>query len=140
MKQKREDGFSIVEILVVCVVIGIVAAVSIPHLQVAVRAAEEGSTIATLRAVSTTEVSFFSQNGRFARITEVNNIMSSGVGTQVGNEVVRGKFVFAMVPAEPTDIQLRDGFRMTATRNVASEGVIYVFELTQSGEIRQILP
>ncbi|MFZ1701868.1 MAG: prepilin-type N-terminal cleavage/methylation domain-containing protein [Pyrinomonadaceae bacterium] len=140
MKEKREKGFSIIEVLVVCAIIGIVASIAIPHLQKAIRAAEVGNTFATLRSVASTEMGYYSQNGRFARITEVNNIMSGGIGTPAGNEVNRGKFVFAMVPGAPTDLELRDGFTMTATRNVATEGVTYVFELTQAGEIRQVLP
>lgn len=138
--RKKENGFSIVELLVVCVVIGIVASLAVPHLQKALRASENGATFATLRSVASTEVSYYTQNGRFARITEVNNIMSGGVGTQSGNEVNRGRFVFAMSPATPTDAELRNGYTVTATRNIASEGVVYVYELTQSGEIVQVLP
>lgn len=140
MAKKNEQGFSLIELLVVCVVIGVVASVAIPHLQKALRAAEIGGTFATMRSISSTELSYFSQNGRFARITEVNNIMSSSVGTPLGNEVNRGKFVFSMSPASPTDAELRNGYTINATRNVAGEGVTYVYQLTQSGEIRQVLP
>jgi len=140
MGRKNETGFSIIELLVVCAVIAVVASIAIPHLQKAIRAAEAGGTYATLRSVSSTELSYFSQNGRFARITEVNNIMSGGVGTTIGNEVIRGKFVFAMSPANPTDLELRSAYTITATRNVTGEGMTYVYELTQSGEIRQVLP
>ena len=140
MIKKSERGFSIVELLVVCVVIGIVASVAIPHLQKAIRAAENGGTFATMRSVASTQVSYYTQNSRFARITEVNNLMSGAVGTQSGNEVNRGKFVFSMSPATPTDGELRNGYTINATRNISGEGVIYVYQLTQSGEIRQVLP
>lgn len=140
MKDRKEQGFSLVELLIVVVVIGIVASVAVPHLQKALRAAEIGNSFATLRAISSTELSYFSSNGRFARITEVNNVMSGSIGTPSGNEVNRGKFVFSMSPAAPTDAELRTGYTINATRNVASEGVIYVYQLTQSGEIRQVLP
>jgi hypothetical protein len=45
-----------------------------------------------------------------------------------------------MVPATPTDAQLRDGYTITATRNITGEGVVYQYEVNQAGEIRQILP
>ena len=138
--KNNEAGFSIVELLVVCVVIGIVAALAVPHLQKAIRASENGATFATLKSVASTEVSYFTQNGRFARITEVNNIMSGGVGIQSGNDVNRGKFVMSMSPATPTDAELRNGYTITATRNISGEGVVYVYELSQSGEIVQVLP
>lgn len=140
MSRKKEQGFSVVELLTVCAVIGIIASLAIPHLQKALRASENGNTFATMRTIASTQVNFFTQNSRFGRITEINNLLSSSIGTNSGNEVTRGKFVISMTPAAPTDADLRNGYTVTATRNVASEGVVYVYQLTQTGEIRQILP
>ncbi|CAN5634524.1 hypothetical protein BH10ACI3_BH10ACI3_15500 [soil metagenome] len=140
MKNRGENGFSIIELLVVCVVIGIIAGIAVPHLQKALRASENGTTFATMRTIASTQVNYYSTNNRFGRLTEVNNILSGGIGTNSGNDINRGRFVFSMTPATPTDAQLRTGYTITATRNVASEGVVYVYELTQTGEIRQILP
>lgn len=140
MKNRGEYGFSIIELLVVCVVIGIIAGIAVPHLQKALRASENGTTFATMRTIASTQVNYYSTNNRFGRLTEVNNILSGGIGTNSGNDINRGRFVFSMTPATPTDAQLRTGYTITATRNVASEGVVYVYELTQTGEIRQILP
>jgi prepilin-type N-terminal cleavage/methylation domain-containing protein len=138
--KNNQAGFSIVELLVVCVVIGIVASLAVPHLQKALRAAENGNVFATLRAASSTELGYYSQNGRFARITEVNNIMSGALGTNSGNEVTRKNYAFSMSPATPTDSELREGFTINATRDVTGEGVVYVYQMTQSGEITQVLP
>lgn len=140
MKNKKESGFSIIELLIVVVIIGIVASVAVPALQKGLRAAENGNTFATMRTIASTQVNYFSQNNRFGRLIEVNNILSSSIGTNSGNDINRGKFVFSMSPAVPTDLELRNGYTITATRNVAGEGVTYVYELTQGGEIRQILP
>ena len=141
MKKKgSEDGFSLIELLVVVVVIGIVASIAVPYLQRAIRASEAGNTYATMRAVSTTQISYFSQTNRFARVTEANNLMSGGIGTQIGSDVRRGRFVFSMVPSNPTDDELRAGFTMTATRTDPGEGITYLYELSQSGFIRQVLP
>jgi hypothetical protein len=112
----------------------------VPALQKGVRAAENGNTFATLRTIASTQVAYFTQNNRFGRVTEINNLLSSSIGTQLGNEVTRGKFILANSPANPTDAELRTGYTITATRNVAGEGVTYVYEITQTGEIRQILP
>ncbi len=140
MERKRELGFSLVEVLIVVAVIGIIAMIAVPHLQKALRASENGNTFATMRTVASTQVNFFSQNSRFGRITEINNLLASAIGTNSGNEVIRGKFIFSMTPATPTDAELRSGYTITATRNVAGEGVVYVYQITQSGEIRQVLP
>jgi len=140
MNKKGENGFSIIELLVVVVIIGLVASLAVPALQKALRAAENGTTFATMRTISSTQMSYYSQNNRFGRLVEINNILSNAIGTQAGNEINRGKFVFSMSPAAPTDPELRTSYTITATRNVAGEGVVYQYELTQSGEIRQILP
>jgi len=138
MNRQNERGFSIIELLVVCVVAALIAAIAIPYLQKAIRAAENGNLFATMRSISSTQMNFYSQNGRFGTLAEINNILSSGIGTQIGDEIHRGKFIFSMASSAPAD--LRDGFIITATRNVAGEGVIYQYELTESGEIKQILP
>ena len=93
-----------------------------------------------MRSVSGQQVDFYSRNGRFARIVEVNNMVSGSLGTNSGSDVNRGKFVLSMVPASPTDVELKNGFTITATRNVASEGQMYVYQLTQTGELVQVIP
>lgn len=140
MRNKGESGFSIIELLLVCVVIGVIAAIAVPHLQKAIRAAENGNTFSMMRTLSSTQVNFYSLNSRFGRLNEINNILSSSIGTQIGNDIVRGKFTFSMSPAVPTDAELRNGYTVTATRSVLNEGVTYVYEVTQAGEIRQVLP
>lgn len=140
MKNNQEKGFSLIELLIVVVVIGIVAVLAVPALQKALRVAENGNTFATMRTISSTQVGYYSQNNRFGRLAELNNMLSQSLGQGSGNTITRGKFLIDMTPAAPTDTELKNGFTITATRNVASEGVIYKYELTQSGEVKQILP
>ena len=90
MKSDNQKGFSLIELLVVVVVVAIIAALAVPALQKGVRAAENGNTFATLRTIASTQVAYFTQNNRFGRVTEINNLLSSSIGTQLGNEVTRG--------------------------------------------------
>jgi hypothetical protein len=95
---------------------------------------------ASLRTLSSAQVDFYQKNGRFGRLAEINNILSNSLGTSSPPDINHGKFVISMVPATPTDPELKIGYTITATRNIAGEGVIYQYELTQGGEIRQLLP
>ncbi len=133
MKNRNERGFSIIELLIVCVVIGVIVAIAIPALQKAYRVAENGNTYATLRTIASTEAGFYSQNNRYGRLSEINNILGGSIGTPSGTDINRGKYVLTMTPATPTDVELKDGYKITATRSIASEGVIYIYIVNQAG-------
>ena len=140
MRKKDEQGFSIVEILIVCLVIGIIAAIAVPHLQKAIRASENGNLHASLTSMASTQTSFYSQRGRYGRLGEINTLMSGAMGTPSGNDLIRGRFVLSMVPPAPTDAELKTSYTVRATRNVAGEGVIYIYELTPMGVETIVLP
>jgi prepilin-type N-terminal cleavage/methylation domain-containing protein len=141
MSNSHQKGFSLVELLCVVVIIGVIAAIAVPALRKGVRAAENGAVYATMRTIASTQVNFYSSNNRFGRLDELNTVLSRGIGTSVGpNQIERNQFTFDMVPGTPTDVELRDGYTVTATRNVTGDTNIYKYELDQSGEIRQILP
>jgi prepilin-type N-terminal cleavage/methylation domain-containing protein len=140
MNREKQSGFSIIEMVIVCAIVGIIATLAIPFLQKAVRATENSNTFASMRTIHSSQMGFYQTNNRWGRLTEINNLMSSSLGTPSGNEVIHGKFVLSNRPDIPTDAQLRDRYTIRATRNVTGEGQVYVYELTEDGVITQILP
>jgi prepilin-type N-terminal cleavage/methylation domain-containing protein len=140
MANNKESGFSLIELLLVVVIIGIVAALAIPALHKGIKAAENGSTFAVMRTMASTQVNFYSSNNRFARLSELNNAMSNGLGAPNGDQVVRGRYTFDMVPETPTDLQLRETYTITATRAVDGNEALYKYQIDQSGKITRIFP
>jgi Tfp pilus assembly protein PilE len=135
-----QRGFSSLELLIVAAVAVLVATIGVPHLQKTIHASENENVFAVLRTVASAQVDFYAAHDRFARLNEINDPTSQSLGTPWGNNILLGRFTISMAPAVPTDAELRTGYTITATRAVEADGVIYKYELTQSGDIRQVLP
>ena len=141
---KNQKGFSLIELLIVVVIIGIIAAIAIPNLLAARRAANEGSAISALRTLHGAQMTYASTygNGDYAGavglgITGMQNLSANGLidptlgsGTKssylfqglivLKSNTAPGQFMFSTLPT------VTSGVTATGTRRfgVATEGVI----------------
>ncbi|EGR4177305.1 Tfp type IV pilus assembly protein major pilin PilA [Vibrio cholerae] len=70
-KNKQQQGFTLIELMIVVAVIGVLAAIAVPQYQNYVKKSEAASGLATLRSLTTNIDTFIADNGSFPATTDL---------------------------------------------------------------------
>ena len=132
--KRTNEGFSLIELLVVVIIIAVIAAIAIPSVLASRRAANEASAIQTLRTISSAEHTYIGTNGSNSTYGSLNQLNGAGMldDTFTGTTFTKSGYTFVhTLPATPTAY-------CADALPVASNG-IRTFGIDQSGLIWQDL-
>lgn len=135
MKLNNQKGFSLIELLVVLVIIGILAGITFPYLIKTKNRAENGNAYASLRTFFSLQITYYTANGRYARLNELNVDNRNSLGTINAGKLIRGPFTFEMNPLNPSDEDLKSDFTIFVRKPGATGVDAYSLSIDTTGRI-----
>jgi prepilin-type N-terminal cleavage/methylation domain-containing protein len=104
MMNRRRNGFTIVELLVVMAIIMIVTAIAVPHFLSAVQRGHEAAAVGFLRQLQNAQETYRLANHQYANTFASLSLASIGSGSS-GGSLVSSMYIFTLTQPDPTHWQ-----------------------------------
>ncbi|HKD07641.1 MAG TPA: prepilin-type N-terminal cleavage/methylation domain-containing protein [Bryobacteraceae bacterium] len=137
-KRRFENGFSLIELLIVIAIILIILAVALPKLTKARTFAQEMAAIKAINTIHTEQTQYYSQYGQYATSLAQLGPPTSGTATANGADLIdkelaageKGNFKFTLQPSQT-------GYAITAVPTQFGTSGTHTYYSDQSQAIHQ---